>query len=429
MESRMERSSNIHWLLVQVAAALVFGVSARASGVEMAAKVKAYAERHNLPVREVPIDLPGRKLTRLFVPVTDASAKDFIEEFTRESVLLRQSQTDAEHLHLAFGPEQVVWYGGLKPGPVPDVLEAMNGGRYLGIALQPELKMHLTENIGVRHPDPAGRAAGCMWWLVHARVGQDRPLMHELGLKQSMASSNMVKKMIHAGTDAVVVGVAMTDLASRPRLIQLNKQIAINEQAILKAEQEITRLGRPNAYLEMQLEKVRDQIAQLELSLAQYGAEPQYAQHLPGLRNQLAQRRQLLEDLSKNPPNPFAQQLLAYDASIAQLEEVMRQHAADPLYQRQVADWQVQIERQRQAKAAHLAAGEASYDPLAAPIQQKRDAIALWRTQLADFRKEAADLQRVVAAPQDHIGRFNRMTDAELMGAPPGGGAIEAVRQ
>jgi hypothetical protein len=410
--------------------AILLSASAHAAGANMAAKVRAYAERHNLPVREVPIDLPGRKLTRLFVPVTDASAKDFIEEFTRDSVLLRQSQNDVEHLHMAFAPDQVVWHGGLVPGPLTAPLEAMNGGLYLGVGLRPEHKMHLQQNIGVRAANLAinGRNGGCMWWLVHARVGQDRPLMHELGLKQSMAPSNMVKKMIHAGTDAVVVGVAMSDLAMQPRLLQVSPQIGGYEQMIVAAEQEIAKMSRPNAHYEITAETLRNNIAQQEDTIAMYGALPQHAGHVQMWRNQLQQWQQQLEELPRTYKKPYAEQLAQVDAQILQLENTIRHYGAQPAYVAHIPGWQAQLQQHQQLKAKMIADGEANFDPYALQIEQNRAQMVQRRVQLQSLRAEAAQLKAALQAV-DQVARFNALTDAQLMGAPPGGGTLEAVRQ
>jgi hypothetical protein len=425
----MTRFSKVPLLALHLGAILL-SASAHAAGANMAAKVRAYAQRHNLPVREVPIDLPGRKLTRLFVPVTDASAKDFVAEFTRDSVLLRQSQNDVEHLHMAFAPDKVVWYGGLVPGPLTAPLDALNGGLYLGVGLQPDLKAHLQQNIGVRASNLAigGRNGGCMWWLVHARVGKDRPLMHELGLKQSMAPSNMVKKMIHAGTDAIVIGVAMSDLAAQPRLLQVSQQIAGTEAAIATAEQQIEKMSRPNAHYEITAEGLRNQVAQQEQNIAAYGAMPQYAGHVQNWRNTLAQLKQQLEELPRTYKKPYAQQLAQVDAQILQLENTIRQYAAQPAYVNHIPGWQAQLRQHQQLKAQMIADGEERFNPYTQQIEQQRTQIAASRAQLEKLRPEAAQL-KAAAQAGDQVARFNAMTEAQLMGAPPGGGAVEAVRQ
>jgi hypothetical protein len=68
----------------------------------------------------------------------------------------------------------------------------------------------------------------CMWWLMHAEVGNNVPLAHALGVTRSRAPENLLKKMLHAGNERVgPIGVpvdtieefnAMTDehLMGRP---------------------------------------------------------------------------------------------------------------------------------------------------------------------------------------------------------------------
>src|SRR5207244_3101985 len=54
-----------------------------------------------------------------------------------------------------------------------------------------------------------GNGGGCMWWLVDARIAPNYPLAWQFGVHQSFAPSNLYKKLIHAGTDDVVVGIPM----------------------------------------------------------------------------------------------------------------------------------------------------------------------------------------------------------------------------
>jgi hypothetical protein len=57
-----------------------------------------------------------------------------------------------------------------------------------------------------------------MWWLTRAMVAPSLPLAHALGVRQSTAPSNLVRKLIHAGTDDVAVGMALMPAARAQRL-------------------------------------------------------------------------------------------------------------------------------------------------------------------------------------------------------------------
>jgi hypothetical protein len=53
------------------------------------------------------------------------------------------------------------------------------------------------------HPGGEIGREACMWWLMHAEVGNNVPLAHALGVTRSRAPENLFKKLLHAGNDRV----------------------------------------------------------------------------------------------------------------------------------------------------------------------------------------------------------------------------------
>jgi hypothetical protein len=208
------------WLI-----ALVVSMSRVAPAETHAERTVAWARSHGLPSRSIPIDLPGRKATCVFVPVGEPHWESFVKELTEgKGVIIRQS-TDPEHPLLAFSRAVTVHMGSIgntgparfndgRSGLVPSM-----GGIYLALGLSAErvayLKVHLTTAVndasGYRNQSGDG---GCMWWLVRAMAGPNLPLAHALGVRQTTAPSNLARKLIHAGTDDVAVGMALMPPAS-----------------------------------------------------------------------------------------------------------------------------------------------------------------------------------------------------------------------
>ena len=529
-----------------LSAALVFGSAQSASAVEMAAKVKAYAEKHNLTVREETVELDGRKVKRIFVPVTDASAPDFIAQFTQQDgVVIRQSQADVEHVHMAFGPQEVVRHGALVPHPDTPALAAAQGGLYVALGLNPERKQYLKQTIGENKAlvNIGGRNGGCMTWLIHAQVAPNKPLAHELGVKQSMAPSNLIRKLVHAGNEEVVVGVAMSDAAAQPQLMGLRNQVGNYETAIQNARTQIANLEKmvqdpafvreqqtaqnrvaiqnakvqienleknrldvnalrdqqtvgnrnaiqnakvqienleknkldvnalrdqqtannrnsiQNAKLQIEnleknkldvnalrdqqtapnrnaivaakaqienLEKnkpdvnvlrdqqtvgYRNQIATLERQIAQYQVNPAYANHVQGLRNQIAQNQQAIA----NWKSPYRQQLAQVEQQLLGQENTLKTHGANPQYAASLPQWRAQATSLQKQKEELVATGEAGYNTNWPQIQQLKtqlfaneQAIANWKSpyhqQLANVDQQILNQENTLktygAAPQ-----------------------------
>jgi chromosome segregation ATPase len=401
-------------------ALLVLAAARPAFAVDLSKRVEAYAKQHNLPIREVTVDLPGRKVKRIFIPVTDASANDFVTQITQEGVVVRQAQNDVEHVHMAFGPNETVWHGRVAVGPDQNaMLKASNGGLYVGIGLEPDAKAYLKQNIAVNGAaaNKTGRSSGCMWWLANATVGQDKPLAHAAGVKQSTAPSNFVRKLVHAGTEVVVVGVAMSDIAAQPALLQIHQQITNYENAINNAKAQIETLEAakqdPNALRDQQTAGNRNAIAQAQAQIANYEkirldpnahreqqTAPQRAQ-IDRLKAQIANLEQAKQDVNALR----VQQTQGYRNQIANLERNIAQYQANPAYANHVVQWRAQIVQQQAAIDNWKSPYHQQLANLDVQILQQTNNIKGWqanpgyaphvqnaKTAIANFERQKAEL-------------------------------------
>jgi hypothetical protein len=214
----------VHPTIRHVALAVLLAVASQPTSAHAesnATRAVAWAREHGLPHRQIRIDLPGRKATRVFVPVGPAHWESFVSHFTEgKGVIIRQSGLDAEHPVLSFGKAQTITYGSVAQQGAARFLDgtvtlaAEPGGLYLALGLSPEHVAYLKDDLSRTTANDRVFAntsgnGGCMWWLVRAMVSPDLPLTHALGVRQSTAPSNLVRKLIHAGTDDVAVGLAM----------------------------------------------------------------------------------------------------------------------------------------------------------------------------------------------------------------------------
>lgn len=222
-----------------VAASSVPALAAPPAVPSLAAQARAYAKAHNLPIREVPLDVPGREgVKRIFVPVTDATHDDFVKMFTKSGVIVRQpgDAFGVEHVHVALEPNDVMEYGRLGGGG--QVVPPSSGGLYVALALSPEQKAYFKQNAPNAPRDSVnGRSTGCMYWLSNGCTAPNQPFGHNYGIKRSSAPSNLVKKLIHAGNEAVIVGVPISENDQNTH--QVRQQVAAYDAAIDQAKAQI----------------------------------------------------------------------------------------------------------------------------------------------------------------------------------------------
>jgi hypothetical protein len=203
--------------VVLIALALLTPASlAHAGGLE------AYLQKHGLPSRVV---LSARTIPRVFVPVTRGTEEDFLSSFgpANGAFVLRPFPANRDHPYLILGRDRAYSFHGRRFDPS---VEADHFGKQpLRVLAPPPIGSHYVtasltapelegledwlENtfLANRRPRECDRG-GCMWWLLHARTGRDRELAHVLGVTRAGASSNLVRKLIHAGNERVsVIGI------------------------------------------------------------------------------------------------------------------------------------------------------------------------------------------------------------------------------
>jgi hypothetical protein len=210
------------------AALVALSCPALAVRARLGAKAEEYAAAHKLPVRTVAVDLAGRQTERHFVPILPATRADFETRFSAAhgAILWHQSNVPA-YVHLQIDPATRIFRDAGATYPVTMTKELAYGllppqyfeprgepsaGHMMALALEPPeiegMKAFFAANGDqnawrANHPNGNIGAENCMWWLMHAEVGNHLPLAHALGVTRSRAPENLLKKLLHAGNDRV----------------------------------------------------------------------------------------------------------------------------------------------------------------------------------------------------------------------------------
>jgi hypothetical protein len=277
----------------------------------IADRARAFAAKHNLPIRTVDVDVNGRKSTRIFMPVTDATHQAFVDEFTAGGAVLRQREGDKEHVTLALTPKDLIHNWG-QQGPM---FEPNQGGLYVAMDLTDVEKQHFKATVQTAQTKEfigKNGSANCTRWLVHGCIGPEQPLSHKLGIKRSNAPSNFVKKILHAGNDLVVVGVAMSNQPGQAA--QMRQQVANYDQQAAQLEQQIAQLdqqggGRVKAY-RAQVDPYHDAVEKIDAAIALRGGQPDLVRALKSKKDDIQRAMKALTDQHEAP----------YHARIAQLD-------------------------------------------------------------------------------------------------------------
>jgi hypothetical protein len=219
-----------HATLLSFFLAGVFSSAASAAG-RLAPDADTYVKSHGLHARAVKIDLPDRRAQRIFVPVLPTTVEDFTVRFTKKaaSMIVRQAE-DLDHVAIVVDERRAVGFKTITFTPAnryvtPESLppsspmSPAHGGRYLVLDLDGGLRASFEQYLSTVTPETVphegGLSGGCMWWLVHAQVTPNVKLAHAMGVTQSRAPSNLIKKFLHAGNDRItVVGVGVPSLAA-----------------------------------------------------------------------------------------------------------------------------------------------------------------------------------------------------------------------
>ena len=197
-------------------------MSAHAAEPKLAALTRAYADKHNLPVRVVKNDLGTRQVERHFVPVLPTTHDDFLQHFNiaNGAVVWRVNGSDSNHPVLAVSPGYVISY--IERRADNGIMPHATGGRYLTLALD-RAQMHHWEAFIDRYTPAGGRpfSAGlddgatafkaqnpgcrvhCMWWLVHAETATDQNLAHLMGVRRGRGAEVLLPRLVHAGNERV----------------------------------------------------------------------------------------------------------------------------------------------------------------------------------------------------------------------------------
>jgi hypothetical protein len=217
---------------------------------------KAWAHQRHLPVREIEVGPPERRVTRVFVPVKAEDWPSFFETFgNRPQSLLLKLRSGDKHLHTLIGEDSYLWarksdWGGGGHGMANDGPD----GPAMVVGLTADEDAHMKQWFAHRedpndslYAHPCG--ATCMDFLGNIEIGPGadgahtlrpiaaaeiaaaaagagkgggsaaipagRRLFDMLGIARSKDGRNMTYNLMHAATDRVqVVGVPMGGAAA-----------------------------------------------------------------------------------------------------------------------------------------------------------------------------------------------------------------------
>lgn len=249
----MYRKISFVLLLSLFVSSIVFAEQATKPNRANLKRAVQYMKDNNLGRFRVVKKMVGnRQITRIFVPITTESSKDFLVKMVGSKkgsavLVARPSNrypSGYDH-YVRLGLEPGVGYSSHYDRHVKftgdkafDNLGYQTGARYpvLNIGRKANRKMakflkqfHKTGSYGneakaykENRGDKAGdTSADCMWWLTNVeshpkKIGRDANLMKGLGVKLTRGPQEMPSIIIHAAKNsrASVVGIAVNDLQS-----------------------------------------------------------------------------------------------------------------------------------------------------------------------------------------------------------------------
>ena len=202
--------------------------------------LKAHIKRFKMPSKVVETRVTGKgrkKIKRVFIPITPQTEQDFLATFSagRGALVIRPYVgRDIEHPYVMFSDRLGYGHDALKFNPRTQAGSSNTGTLWEGFVPSRQnsivftlskkqiqyLQRRWLEPALLKGVQPEGcDKSGCMWWLVHAKTGPRQQLAHVLGVRRSAASSNLQKKLIHAGNDHVpIIGVHVDSFADFRRM-------------------------------------------------------------------------------------------------------------------------------------------------------------------------------------------------------------------
>jgi len=188
-------------------------------------QAQEYAQQHGFSVKQIAAGTDARRVTRMFVPVTQQTYCSFLERFSDGKGYCHLNFNNGNN-HLAMGLKPPVnnqatdcylWarnYNGsvANIGDYRNMYMAFNAGGYIiPVNLAAQKVQHLTQWLAARNApqDNLYRGGNCMEWLPNAEVAPGRALFHEMGIRRSKDGRNMKAKILHGalGGAVDVVGV------------------------------------------------------------------------------------------------------------------------------------------------------------------------------------------------------------------------------
>jgi hypothetical protein len=280
-------------------------------------RARAFAAKHNLPLREV--QLPGQQGKRLFIPVTVATHDAFVREFSDTGAVVRQHAADKIHVPMVMGQNEVIGNYAAVTNNLQGVQGPAAGGLYLALDLSPAEKEHFRATFKEVQNNTPGSTSGCMTWLMHGCVAPNVPLAHKLGVRRSHTPDNWAKKLIHAGNDNILIGVPIAE-PNQAQTQHARAQIAQYEAYAQQLEAQIGQLelqgGARLGVFQKQAEPYHEAMRQLDQTIAaRQERQPAVA---AGLRGKKAEFAHQLKALTEQHEAPFHARIQQLDASIAQ---------------------------------------------------------------------------------------------------------------
>jgi chromosome segregation ATPase len=447
--------------------AVVLGRSAWASP-DFEKEAREYATANHLPIREVPLNVPGREgVKRIFVPVTDATHADFLKRFTQKGGIIRQQGSDQEHVQFAVSPDATIgnW---AQAGGAP--FAVTSGGRYIALEMTPAEKEFFKTNAPEtqKGTNGTGRNSGCMTWLANGNVAPNQALSHKIGVKRSTAPSNLLKKFVHAGNDSIIVGVPV--LTDQNGTQQARQQIAAYENAIRNAEAQIERYGQQGGNrvktFQQQIVPFNDGIVKIDAALEARKNQPAviiglkvrrdeykkaldaatgqheapYVARIKQLDDAVNAGKQQVAQLETNRGNAlkpltdavavrereyatligtipqgrggranpqYTARMAQLDQTIAQAEATIKQYSPHAQYRAQVAQWQTSLAQHKQAKDELSKIDPATYNPqFEARVGQLDASINQLETSIKQTQDAAGQLKTQIEQARQQKDQF-----------------------
>ena len=209
-------------------------ISATVSAKGLEKDVMRYAEAHKFPVQAVEAGPAGRRVMRLFVPITRSTWGDFRQRFNDAGGVILHSTTLYYHgAVLSRAPNEALVWGGdgytWHPEHGQRNMDFRPGSMSFVFKLSPRKMAHMNEWIATKGPEEGRRAPGHSFlWLNAIETAPGRLLFHDLGIRRTVDGPQLRAKLAHAANKRIeVVGVQVDSVEDFHRRASEGTQLGL----------------------------------------------------------------------------------------------------------------------------------------------------------------------------------------------------------